>query len=113
MADIKWGYFRRSWTSCGKAQKFFEQNNIEMGQVVNATKEKLDADSAWDLVKNATKIYAGKGQKVVEFNPKTDDKELILKNIMGRSGNLRAPSWAVGSYYVVGYNEELYAKVFG
>jgi hypothetical protein len=44
----------------------------------------------------------------VEFNPKSDDREAILKAALGRSGKLRAPTLQVGDVFLVGYNDPLY-----
>jgi len=76
--------------------------------VTDARKEKIDENDAWDLLKKAKIIIAAKGKKVQEFNPKTDDKAVILKNAMGPSGNLRAPAFRIKQKYIIGFNEELY-----
>lgn len=49
------------------------------------------------------------GKKILEFDSLADNEEMI-KKIMGRSGNLRAPSLRIGSELYVGYNEELYSR---
>ena len=40
-------------------------------------------------------------------------KEEILKDVMGPSGNLRAPAWRIGAEFIVGFNPELYQEMFG
>ena len=40
-------------------------------------------------------------------------KEEILKDVIGPSGNLRAPAWKVGTEFIVGFNSELYQEMFG
>lgn len=42
------------------------------------------------------------------FESVSAEKEAVLKNIMGPSGNLRAPTYRVGDDYVVGFNLDLY-----
>jgi len=37
----------------------------------------------------------------------------ILKLILGPTGNLRAPTLVVGKSLVVGFNDQMYASVFG
>ena len=49
----------------------------------------------------------------VEWNPASDDKANILKDVIGPSGNLRAPTWRIGNEFIVGFNPELYEEVFG
>jgi len=41
-----------------------------------------------------------------------DDKKEILKDVIGPSGNLRAPTWRIGNEFIVGFNPELYEEVF-
>ena len=65
------------------------------------------------MLQSASRIRTGKGKKRQEWNPATDDKAEILKDVIGPSGNLRAPSWKIGNEFVVGFNPELYSEVFG
>ena len=65
------------------------------------------------MLQSASLIRTGKGKKRQEWNPAVDDKVEILKDVIGPSGNLRAPSWKIGNEYVVGFNPELYSEVFG
>ncbi len=45
---------------------------------------------------------------------KTDlTREEILKLVLGPTGNLRAPTLLTGNVMVVGFNEEMYAGLFG
>ena len=65
------------------------------------------------MLKSASIIRTAKGKKRQEWNPAADDKAKILKDVIGPSGYLRAPSWKIGNEFVVGFNPELYAEVFG
>tara|TARA_B100000408_G_C10231267_1_gene195290 strand:+ start:190 stop:336 length:147 start_codon:yes stop_codon:yes gene_type:complete len=47
------------------------------------------------------------------WNPSIDAKEEILKDVIGPSGNLRAPTWRVATEFIVGFNPELYQEMFG
>jgi len=49
----------------------------------------------------------------VKFDVATDDKDEILKRVMGPSGNLRAPTYRVGDKFVVGFNLDLYTEWVG
>jgi len=64
-------------------------------------------------MKSASLILTGKGKKRQEWNPTSDDKANILKDVIGPSGNLRAPTWRIGNEFIVGFNPELYEEVFG
>ena len=64
-------------------------------------------------MESASLIRTGKGKKRQEWNPASDDKAIILKDVIGPSGNLRAPTWKIGNDFIVGFNLELYEEVFG
>ena len=64
-------------------------------------------------MESARLILTGKGKKRQEWNPLSDDKANILKDVIGPSGNLRAPTWRIGNEFIVGFNPELYEEVFG
>jgi hypothetical protein len=50
-----------------------------------------------------------KGKKVQRFNSVAAEKDNVLKQVMGPSGNLRAPTYRVQDQFVVGFNPDLYA----
>jgi hypothetical protein len=78
--------------------------------VVDARKERIDAEKAWALLHKAKTITTAKGKKVQKWNPGLDEKTGILKHVMGPSGNLRAPAYRVKDEFVIGFNAELYDK---
>ena len=63
-------------------------------------------------MESASLILTGKGKNRQEWNPDSDDKANILKDVIGPSGNLRAPTWRIGNEFIVGFNPELYEEVF-
>ena len=65
------------------------------------------------MLKSASLIRTGKGKKTNVWNPSKDQKEEILKDVIGPSGNLRAPTWRIGTEFIVGFNPELYQEMFG
>ena len=65
------------------------------------------------MLKSASLIRTGKGKKTNVWKPSTDQKEEILKDVIGPSGNLRAPAWKIGTEFIVGFNHELYEEIFG
>ena len=79
----------------------------------DARKRRINSDEAWKILKDANKIVTAKGKKVQIWNPNTDDKDSILKQVMGPSGNLRAPTYCWGNNLTVGFNAELYEKLLG
>jgi hypothetical protein len=78
---------------------------------VSATKQRYDADAAWELLKTASRIQTAKGKKIKRWNPSEDGRDAILNDVIGPSGNLRAPTWRIGREFLVGFNEALYAEV--
>tara|TARA_Y100001970_G_scaffold294006_1_gene445744 strand:+ start:10711 stop:10905 length:195 start_codon:yes stop_codon:yes gene_type:complete len=64
------------------------------------------------MIESAKLIRTGKGKTFKEWDPKSDKKVDILKDVIGPSGNLRAPAWRIGNEFLVGFNPELYEEVF-
>ena len=83
---------------------------MQVKKVVDARKERIKAADAWELLKDADKITIAKGKKFAELAPQQDAKEEILKQALGPSGNLRAPTYRVGAKFVIGYNGNLYEQ---
>ena len=110
--QINWGYFRNGWTSCKRAQEVLDAKNITVETRVIANKDKINSDTAWEMLGSASRIRTVKGKKQQEWKPATDDKVEILKDVIGPSGNLRAPTWRIGNEFIVGFNPELYEEVF-
>ena len=69
----------------------------------------MDATAVWDLMGSAAQIVVAKGRRVETFVPTEDTQALILKAVMGRSGNLRAPTVRSGDSFFVGFNDTLYS----
>ncbi len=55
-------------------------------------------------------MTVAKGKKYQTFMPDSDDKEAILKQAMGPSGNLRAPTYRADDQIVIGFNPDLYEE---
>ncbi len=109
---IDWAYMRKGWASCVKAWKVFDGSKIEVEQEVNAKKETIDTEGAKALLQKADKVVVASCKKILEFDPKADDLEEMLKKATGRTGNLRAPTLRVGDTYYVGFSQEMY-QTFG
>ncbi|ACN14367.1 hypothetical protein HRM2_12550 [Desulforapulum autotrophicum HRM2] len=76
--------------------------------VVDARKDRFDAGSAWEMIQHSPAIVTAKGKKVQVWNPALDDREKILKQVMGPSGNLRAPAFQTKDCFVIGFNADYY-----
>lgn len=79
---------------------------------MDARKERLDEAAAWALLKDAERITVAKGKNFAELDPQHVSRADILKQVMGPSGNLRAPALAMGNEFIIGFNEVLYGKIF-
>ena len=75
---------------------------------MDAGKQKYDQAAAWALLKGAEKISVAKGKKIQVFENVAAEKDDVLKNAMGPSGNLRAPTYRVGKQFIIGFNPDMY-----
>ena len=109
--SIDWAYMRKGWVSCKKAWEALKQSKTPISEEVDAKKATLADDAAWNAVKNAKRIYVASGKKILEFSPTADNKDEILKKILGRTGNLRAPALRRDNVFFIGYNDDLYQRL--
>lgn len=84
-----------------------------MTEVVDARKIRIDETQAWALLQGAKSVFVAKGKKIQRFESVTNEKDAILKQVMGPSGNLRAPTYRVKDEFVVGFNPDFYTEWFG
>ena len=82
-----------------------------MDSRTDARKEKLNPTEVWERIKAAQSIHVAKDKKVDVFDPNVDSQDAILKAVMGRSGNLRAPTLQLGDTFFVGFNAPLYDAI--
>jgi len=77
---------------------------------VDANKHKQGKAEALTLAKSAHFIHVARGKKIVTFDMKKDapDDATLLSQILGPTGNLRAPTIKQGKTLYVGFNEETY-----
>ena len=78
---------------------------------MNARKQRIGAEEAWQMLSQAKEVYVVNGRKIQHWQPDETNKEAILAKAIGRSGNLRAPTIKVGDSYIIGFNEALYEEV--
>jgi len=82
-----------------------------VAEVVPASR-KLAKDDAAGLARAADRIIVAKGRKVDEFGGGKATAEVIAA-MLGPTGNLRAPCIRAGKTLLVGFNEEVFERVFG
>jgi arsenate reductase-like glutaredoxin family protein len=101
---------------CKKAQGFLETSGWGIAaEVLDAAKHKCGRDAALLLAKSADKVVVAQGKKVVTFDMKKNppDDDTLAAYLLGRSGNLRAPTIRKGKMLLVGFGEAAYREVFG
>lgn len=85
---------------------------MSTSEVVDARKDRIDEEAAWTLLKTANSVTVAKGKKVQTFTTSTEEKEALLQQAMGPSGNLRAPTYRIRDQFVIGFNADLYQDTF-
>ena len=88
-------------------------HGVTIEKIVDARKEALAGADAWKLLASAEQVLIAKGKAYQVFDPRTDSKESVLAQALGRTGNLRAPTLRVGDQLWVGFSEGLYARLAG
>lgn len=68
----------------------------------------MDDKAAWELLKSARVVTIAKGTKIQTFASIAEQKDTILQQAIGPSGNLRAPTYRDGDRFVIGFNTDLY-----
>ena len=85
---------------------------MSTNEVVDARKTRIDEEAAWALLKTAGFVTVAKGKKVQTFTTGAEEKEALLQQAMGPSGNLRAPTYRIKDQFVIGFNADLYEDTF-
>ncbi len=87
--------------------------SIPVEETVEARKVKIGAEQAWELIRKKEELAVGRGKKYLVFAPSEETREEILKLVLGRTGNLRAPTLQLSACTLVGFNDEMYSRYFG
>ena len=82
-----------------------------MASRTDSGKVKFDSSAAWERIETAESVHVAKGKRVDVFDPKEGSQDDILAAVVGRSGNLRAPTLQVGDTFFVGFNDQLYDTI--
>ena len=83
-----------------------------MAETVPASR-KLQRHDAVALLEAATAAHIAKGRKLRAFTGADRLSDEAVTAMLGSTGNLRAPTLRVGETLLVGFNETVYAEVFG
>jgi arsenate reductase-like glutaredoxin family protein len=87
---------------------------LQVEEQGDAGKERRGRSEALALAKAADKVIVARGKKVVEFDMKKSPPEddALLAQILGPTGNLRAPTLRKGKMLLVGFSDEAYRHFF-
>jgi arsenate reductase-like glutaredoxin family protein len=98
--------------TCKKAQGFLEKKAVEVSDRTDASKFRKGRAEALRLAKTADKIVVAKGKKIVTFDMKKapPDDDTLAANLLGPSGNLRAPTVRKGKTLLIGFDVEAYEE---
>ncbi len=89
-----------------------EASNVEIKEKTPASR-KLQASDAEEMLNQASKLIAMKGKKVTKFQVAKSVSQEAVEATLGPTGNMRAPTVRVGKTILVGFNEEIFADIFG
>ena len=66
------------------------------------------------MVRHVDEVYATQGKKVIHLDLRKEkpDKATLKGILLGRTGNLRAPTLRIGRKLLVGFDQETYQKIF-
>jgi hypothetical protein len=83
-------------------------------QEVSASDTRLGAEDALRLAREVATVVVAKGKKIVTFDMQKDPPgdDVLLAALLGPTGNLRAPTIRQGKTLLVGFDDEMYRKVF-
>ena len=82
-----------------------------MAETVPASR-KLQRDTAEALLAAARRAHVAKGRKIQAFTGDELLTDEAVSALLGSTGNLRAPTLRAGDTLLVGFNEDVYTKVF-
>jgi hypothetical protein len=85
-----------------------DAKEVTISTSIDARKEKILAEQSWEMLQDSSEVVIAKGKKILKFLPTQAEKETILSAALGRSGTLRAPTFKIGTTFLIGFNQDLY-----
>ena len=89
-----------------------EARSVNIKEQIPASR-KLQRADAEALLAKAGSMTVAKGKKIQEFKGGKAATDEAVDAMLGSTGNLRAPAIVSGKKLLIGFNEEVYADVFG
>lgn len=88
-----------------------EEGSIEVKQEHNAQKLPIRDGAIILLLDSVRTVFVASGKKILEYQLDSENREEVVTQITGRTGNLRAPTLKKGQVLFVGFNTELFAQL--
>lgn len=113
--SIDWLYTRKSCDTCKRAASYCRVTLVSAKESVDATTVRIGSDAALTLLEGVSKVIAARGKSIKTFDLRKNrpDDETLLAQLIGPTGNLRAPTARVGKTLLVGFNPDMYGEVLG
>jgi arsenate reductase-like glutaredoxin family protein len=98
---------------CKRAREFLDDAGSEVQSVEDASKTRRGREAALELARRADTVIIARGKKVVRFDMHRDppDEDTLAANLLGPTGNLRAPTFQRGKTLVVGFSADAYRDI--
>jgi arsenate reductase-like glutaredoxin family protein len=108
--SVDWYYHRPGCVTCARSQQFLESHRIQVAELVNARKTRIQPQEALALARAHRLVFAARGKKLVRFEMRRDPPpdDLLLAHLIGPSGCLRAPTTRVKDRMFVGFDPGAY-----
>lgn len=91
-------------------------NACDVAQTIDSTKQKIGPAEALRLldgVKKLVCIIRGKNVFSYDLAKERPDDQTLVSQMIGPTGNLRAPAVRIGTTLIVGYKEDVYRQLLG
>ena len=88
------------------------RTQVEIVEIVDAKRIRLGAADALALARKTHRVIVAKGKSIHEFDmhKSPPDNDVLLRHLLGPTGNLRAPTIRLGMTVLAGFNAEVYQK---
>lgn len=86
------------------------ENDVNIVEEYNAQKIPYKQFEAEQIILENDTVFVTSGKKISEFSC-TEQKDEIMAKILGRTGNLRAPTIKIDRTLYVGFNAEIYNDI--
>lgn len=90
------------------------QNEVSVQEKRKASgKSIMKREEALSLIEEAEFLQIAKGRKrtTINLNKDQPSEDELMEHMLGRTGNMRAPTVIFGKTVIVGFNAEMYTEI--